>query len=309
MTETERDGANAVSSADAAALAASHLLQILELETIELNMFRGANENREGRLFGGQVLAQALRAAANTVDARLPHSLHGYFMRAGEQARPVLYEVERIRDGTSFTTRRVVAVQNGDAIFSMDASFQIDEPGLCHEIAMPNVPRPESLEDDVTRARREAHTNSRIHPWAQRVRPFETRSVFPMDRPRAPGERFWNPIWIRFRGSLAGAAKAARGDAALRFCLLAYASDMGMVSTAVLPHADAVTRDEIQMASLDHALWFHRDFAIDDWLLVVKRTSSASGARAMNHAEFFDVSGRLVASVSQEGLMRSLAKG
>ena len=130
-----------------------------------------------------------------------------------------------------------------------------------------------------------------------------------MDRPRASGERFWNPIWIRFRGSLAGAAKAARGsDAALRFCLLAYASDMGMVSTAVLPHADAVTRDEIQMASLDHALWFHRDFAIDDWLLVVKRTSSAAGARGMNHAEFFDVNGRLVASASQEGLMRQVTK-
>jgi acyl-CoA thioesterase-2 len=302
MHETERDSANAADARDVAAQAATHLLQILELETIELNMFRGANEHRDGRLFGGQVLAQALRAAANTVEARLPHSLHGYFMRAGEQARPVLYEVERIRDGTSFTTRRVVAVQNGEAIFSMDASFQIDEPGLCHEIAMPNVPRPDSLEDDVTRARREAHTNSRIHPWAQRVRPFETRSVFPMDRPRAPGERFWNPIWIRFRASLADA------DAALRFCLLAYASDMGMVSTAVLPHAAAVTRDEIQMASLDHALWFHRDFAIDEWLLVVKRTSGAGGARGMNHAEFFDVNGRLVASASQEGLMRQVTK-
>ena len=299
MQKTERDGASA---GDAAAQEALHLLQILELETIELNMFRGANEHRDGRLFGGQVLAQALRAAANTVDARLPHSLHGYFMQAGEPTRPVLYEVERIRDGTSFTTRRVVAVQNGQAIFSMDVSFQIDEPGLCHEIAMPNVPRPESLEDDVTRARREAHTNPRIHPWAQRLRPFETRSVFPLDRPRAPGERFWSPVWIRFRASLTGA------DAALRFCLLAYASDMGMVSTAVLPHANEVTRDEIQMASLDHALWFHRDFAIDDWLLVVKRTSSASGARGMNHAEFFDVSGRLVASASQEGLMRQVTK-
>ena len=300
MQGTERDGANAEESDDAAE-AATHLLSVLELETIELNMFRGTNEHREARLFGGQVLAQALRAAANTVDARMPHSLHGYFMRAGEPTRPVLYEVERIRDGTSFTTRRVVAVQNGEAIFSMDASFQIDEPGLCHEISMPNVPRPESLEDDITRARREARTNSRIHPWALRVRPFETRSVFPLERPRSPGERFWNPVWIRFR------APVPQTDAALRFCLLAYASDMGMVSTSVLPHAGAVTRDEVQMASLDHALWFHRGFAIDEWLLVVKRTSSASGARGMNHAEFFDVNGRLVASASQEGLMRNVA--
>ena len=178
---------------------AARLLEILALEPIELNLFRGANEDRLGRLFGGQVLAQALRAAASTVEGRRPHSLHGYFMRAGEPERPVLYEVERIRDGSSFTTRRVVAVQNGDAIFNMDASFQIDEPGLSHEIAMPNVPRPDALEDDVTRARREAKTNPQISTWAQHPRPFETRSVFPQDQPRAAREQFWNPVWVRFR--------------------------------------------------------------------------------------------------------------
>ena len=279
---------------------ARRLLEILALEPIELNLFRGANEDRLGRLFGGQVLAQALRAASSTVEDRRPHSLHGYFMRAGEPERPVLYEVERIRDGSSFTTRRVVAVQNGDAIFNMDVSFQIDEPGLSHEIAMPNVPRPDALEDDVTRARREAKTNPQISPWAQRPRPFETRSVFPQDQPRAAREQFWNPVWVRFRAPLPD-------DGALRYCLLAYASDMGMVSTAILPHSDTVPRTEIQMASLDHALWIHRDFRIDDWLLIVKRTSSASGARGMNHAEFFDLDGRLVASASQEGLMRRMA--
>ncbi len=278
---------------------AARLLEILALEPIELNLFRGANEDRLGRLFGGQVLAQALRAASSTVEGRRPHSLHGYFMRAGEPERPVLYEVERIRDGSSFTTRRVVAVQNGDAIFNMDVSFQIDEPGLSHEIAMPNVPRPDALEDDVTRARREAKTNPQISTWAQHPRPFETRSVFPQDQPRAAREQFWNPVWVRFR------APVPR-DPALRFCLLAYASDMGMVSTATLPHIDSVPRTEIQMASLDHALWIHRDFRIDDWLLIVKRTSSASGARGMNHAEIFDLDGRLVASVSQEGLMRRM---
>ena len=266
---------------------ATHLLEILTLEPIELNLFRGGNEDRlGGRLFGGQVLAQALRAAANTVDGRKPHSLHGYFMRAGEPERPVLYEVERIRDGSSFTTRRVVAVQNGEAIFNMDGSFQIDEPGMSHEIAMPNVPRPDALEDDVTRARREARTNPQISVWAQRPRPFEMRSIFPQDQPRAPREQFWNPVWVRFRAPLPA------HDAALKFCLLAY--------------ADTVPRTDIQMASLDHALWFHRDFRIDDWLLIVKRTSSASGARGMNHAEFFDLDGRLVASASQEGLMRRM---
>ncbi len=279
---------------------AARLLEILALEPIELNLFRGANEDRLGRLFGGQVLAQALRAAANTVEGRRPHSLHGYFMRAGEPDRPVLYEVERIRDGSSFTTRRVVAVQNGEAIFNMDASFQVEEPGLSHEIAMPNVPRPDALEDDVTRARREAKTNPQISMWAQHPRPFEMRSVFPQDQPRAAREQFWNPVWVRFRNAVPS------DDAALRFCLLAYASDMGMVSTATLPHVDTVPRTEIQMASLDHALWIHRDFRIDDWLLIVKRTSSASGARGMNHAEFFDLDGRLVASASQEGLMRRI---
>ncbi len=181
---------------------AARLLEILALEPIELNLFRGANEDRLGRLFGGQVLAQALRAASSTVDGRRPHSLHGYFMRAGDPERPVLYEVERIRDGSSFTTRRVVAVQNGEAIFNMDASFQIDEPGLSHEIAMPNVPRPDALEEDVTRARREAKTNPQISVWAQHPRPFETRSVFPQDQPRAPREQFWNPVWVRFRAAV-----------------------------------------------------------------------------------------------------------
>ena len=281
---------------------AKQLLSVLALEPIETNLFRGTNEDRlGGRLFGGQVLAQALRAATATVDGRRPHSLHGYFMRAGEPERPVLYDVERIRDGSSFTTRRVVAVQGGDAIFNMDASFQIDEPGLSHEIAMPNVPRPDALEDDVVRARREAPNNPQISPWAQRRRPFETRSVFPPDSPRPPRERFWNPVWVRFRMALPDA------DRALRYCLLAYASDMGMVSTSSLPHLAEVQRTDLQMASLDHALWFHRDFRIDDWLLIVKRTSTASGARGMNHADFFDLDGRLVASASQEGLMRRVA--
>ena len=273
------------------------LLDVLELEPIELNLFRGRNEDRDGRLFGGQVLAQALRAAANTVEDRAPHSLHGYFMRPGDPRHAVLYEVERIRDGSSFTTRRVVAIQQGCAIFNMDVSFQIDEAGLSHEIAMPNVARPDQLEDDVERARRLADSNPHISPWARRPRPFETRSVFPLGEARAARDAFWNPVWIRFRAPI--------GDAAsLGHCLLAYASDMGMVSTAALPHGHAAPRADIQMASLDHALWYHRSFAVDEWLLMVKRTTSANSSRGMNHAEFFDQHGRLIASASQEGLMR-----
>jgi acyl-CoA thioesterase-2 len=210
----------------------------------------------------------------------------------------VLYDVERIRDGSSFTTRRVRAIQSGQAIFSMDASFQVPEDGLTHADAMPNVPLPDALEDDVERARRESATNPHISPWARRERPFEMRSVLPPGRPRSGSDRFWNPVWVRFR------APVAEGDPVLPFCLLAYASDMGMVSTSALPHMSETPRNDIQMASLDHALWFHRPFRIDGWLLFVKRSSTATGARGMNHADFFDLDGHLVASVSQEGLMR-----
>ncbi|NJN50960.1 MAG: acyl-CoA thioesterase II [Gammaproteobacteria bacterium] len=280
---------------------AQHLLDILSLEVIEKNLFRAGHEDRDGgRLFGGQVLAQALRAAGHTVEDRVPHSLHGYFMRPGDSARPVLYDVERIRDGSSFTTRRVVAIQNGAAIFSMDVSFQVVEQGLSHADAMPNVPLPEELEDDVLRARRD-EKNPHIGAWARRERPFETRSVLPLGQSRVGTDRFWNPVWLKFRGTLPA------NDALLPHCLLAYASDMGMVSTSAMPHMAEIPRADVMMASLDHALWIHRPLAVDDWLLFVKRTTTATGARGMNHADFFNRHGQLVASVYQEGLMRSVA--
>lgn len=282
---------------------ADRLLSILELEPIEKNLYRGQNENREGgRLFGGQVLAQALMAASRTVEDRNVHSLHGYFLRPGDSARPVLYEVERIRDGRSFTTRRVVAVQNGLAIFNMDVSFHLTESGLNHGDVMPNVPLPDDLEDDVIVARAAEEGDPRLSPWARFERPFETRSVYQLGSVRPARERLWNPVWVRFRGDLSGA------DDALARGLLAYASDMGMVSTSALPHVDDIDRARFQMASLDHALWFHRPFRVDDWLLFVKHTSSAVGSRGMNTAEFFNLDGELVASVSQEGLMR-VARG
>ncbi len=281
---------------------AERLLDILQLEAIEQNLYRGRNETREGmRLFGGQVLAQSLRAACHTVQGRQPHSLRAYFMRAGNSGRPVLYEVERIRDGRSFTTRRVVAIQQGQAIFSMDVSFHQAEPGFEHAHPMPNVPPPEELEDDMAVVARLPGHDPSLSPMAGRARPFEMRSVFPLASEAWRLNRFWNPVWIRFAGD---AADLASEDDALAHALLAYASDMGLVSTAVLPHMDSQPRDELQMASLDHALWFHRPVPMDDWLLFHKRTSAAQGARGLVHAEFFARDGTLVASVSQEGLLR-----
>jgi acyl-CoA thioesterase-2 len=290
---------------------AERLLEVLTLERIEENLYRAGNEVRgRFRLFGGQVLAQALRAASHTVAATQVHSLHGYFMRAGDAARDVIYEVERIRDGRSFTTRRVVAIQEGRAIFSMSASFQRQEEGLEHTVSMPNVPPPEELEDDLEVVRQLEARHPDLSPMAGRARPFEMRSVFPLGSPAWEQQRRWNPVWIRFPVSLAehlGEGSSAEDQQTLARVLLAYASDMGLVSTALLPHGGEVPRSKVQMASLDHALWVHRDVPLEDWLLFHKHTSAAGGARGLTHAEFFSRDGRLVASVSQEGLVRTLS--
>ncbi len=281
---------------------ADRLLEILDLEPIEQDLYRGLNEVRgDVRLFGGQVLSQALRAAYHTLEGRHPHSVHAYFIRAGNAARPVLYEVDRIRDGRSFTTRRVVAIQGGEAIFSAAISFQRAEDGFEHAHPMPNVPPPEELEDDQLGAARLAGQQPDLSPTAARVRPFAMRSIFPLGSPQWQKNRFWNPVWIRFGRSI------AETDQVLARCLLAYASDMGLVSTAVLPHADSAARADIQMASLDHALWIHRTVSMNDWLLFHKRTSVADGARGLVHADFFTRDGELVASVSQEGLIRQIS--
>ena len=277
---------------------ARHLLQILDLEKVEENLFIGQNElDHPRRLFGGQVLAQAARAAYATVGGLRMHSLHAYFLRAGAQDRPVLYEIERIRDGRSFTTRRVVAIQNGEAIFNMDVSFQVDEPGFEHSHPMPNVPPPDELDDDVVIARAMGD-DERLSPMARVERPFESRSVFAPGTEAWADNRHWNPVWVRFR------EQVANDDDVMARCLLAYVSDMGLVSTAVLPHQVEHPRARFQTASLDHALWIHRDVPIDQWLLIHKRTSTARGARGMVHADFFDEAGDLVASVTQEGLVR-----
>ncbi len=280
---------------------AERLLEILKLERIEENLYRGLNEARGNyRLFGGQVLSQALKAACETVAGRHPHSVHGYFMRAGNADLPVLYEVDRIRDGRSFTTRRVVAIQEGEAIFSMSVSFQVEEGGFEHAASMPNVPPPEELEDDMLVAARLTGKQPNLSPMAGRPRPFEIRSVFQLGTPAWEENRLWNPVWIRF------AAPLPEDDGTLSRCLLAYASDMGLVSTSLLPHARSQPRDRFQLASLDHALWIHAPAPMDEWLLFHKHTSTASGARGLVHAAFYESGGELLASVTQEGLVREL---
>lgn len=284
---------------DVANARAKRLLEILDLEKIEQNLYLGSNETSTPlRLFGGQVLSQAAMAAYRTVEGVHLHSLHGYFIRAGTTTRPVLYEVERIRDGRSFTTRRVVAIQNGEAIFNLDASFQVSEPGFDHAHPMPNVPLPEELEDDVEVAHALMDKSPHLSPMAKIERPFEMRSVFRLGSDAWLQDRFHSPSWIRFRESVDDA------DQALARCLLAYASDMSLVSTGALPHQSEVPREDLQMASLDHALWIHRDVPLDQWLLFHKRTSTAQGSRGMVHADFHAENGQLIASVTQEGLLR-----
>tara|TARA_R110002072_G_scaffold89232_6_gene200068 strand:- start:64290 stop:65141 length:852 start_codon:yes stop_codon:yes gene_type:complete len=273
--------------------AAAELLTILELETIDVNLYRGQNDSlHRQRLFGGQVLAQAISAAINTVDSDRPcHSAHGYFLRPGSPEVPVLYRIDRIRDGRSFTTRRIVALQKGEAIFSMDASFQVVESGMEHQMPMQNVPGPEELEDDVIIAKRNGVTN----PWQLRERPFEIRSVAQLSD--ASKNRSENPVWVRFRQEVPETQRHHQQ-------LLAYASDMGFVSTSFLPHQEQHNRDHIQMASLDHALWFHKKISVSDWLLFAKETNNSEGARGFNRGAFYNRDGILVASVMQEGLMR-----
>lgn len=284
---------------------AERLLELLSLEVVEQDLFLGNNEARAPiRLFGGQVLSQSLRAATMTVDAASglkPHSLHGYFMRAGDARRRVLYEVERIRDGRSFATRRVVAIQNGEAIFNLDVSFHIDEPGMEHADPIPNVPRPSELEDDLVHVARLVEAgvkDPRLSPFAGHARPFEMRSVFVPGSPEWGADRFWNPVWIRFLVPVDAA------DQALSRSLLAYASDMGFVGTAALPHQQSAPRAGLQMASLDHAIWIHRNLDINEWILFHRTTTWADAARGLCHAQFFDRQGELLASVTQEGLLR-----
>jgi acyl-CoA thioesterase-2 len=275
---------------------ATELLDILDLEIIDANLFRGQNDSEDRpRLFGGQVLAQAIAAANRTVtEDRLCHSAHGYFLRPGRMDLPVLYRIERIRDGRSFTTRRIVALQNGEAIFSMDASFQVLEAGLAHQMPAPDVPGPEALRNDIEVMKERGVT----HSWALRPRPFECRSIAQLES--AEKNRVDNPVWIKFLGVVPEKSSHQQQ-------LLAYASDMGFVGTAFLPHQETADRDHIQMASLDHALWFHADPDLTDWLLFYRECSNTEAARGYIRGSFYNRDGVLIASAMQEGLIRQRA--
>ncbi len=275
------------------------LLSILDLEPLEHNLFRGLSPQVGWqRVFGGQVIGQALVAAARTVEGRNVHSLHGYFLRPGDPSVPILYEVDRIRDGKSFTTRRVIAVQHGEAIFSMAASFQIEEPGLDHQIPMPTVPPPEDLPSEAELKEvylREAPQAVRRYwerPRAIELRPVDIRHYVSRE-PLEPSQA----VWVRATGALPESMDIHR-------CVLAYASDMTLLDTSLFAHGRAVFDHDLQVASLDHALWFHRPFRADDWLLYAMDSPSASGARGFNRGSLFTRDGELVASVAQEGLIR-----
>ena len=268
---------------------AEEITKILDLEAIEDNLFRGENEYRENkRLFVGQVLAQALIAAYQTVDAsRTCHSLHGYFLRPGDTERPVLYQVDPIRNGRSFTTRRIKAIQKGEAIFSMDASFQIAEQGLSHQMDLEHdIPQPDELEDDYEVAKRKNQKAG----WWNRQRPFEIRTVPKMGRQGAS--------WLRYRFDT-----PSTGDPLHQY-LLSYASDMSLISTAMIPHRKTIS-GPMQVASLDHAVWFHRPFSVSDWILYMRDTPAAAGARGFTRGSFYSTDGQLLASVMQEGLIRT----
>ena len=275
------------------------LLDRLDLEEIDLNIFRGQNEDdREGRLFGGQVAAQALVAAGRTVPGQLAHSLHAYFLRPGDPTTHVTFVVDRIRDGRSFTTRRVVAQQRGRAIFNMSVSFQIEESGYEHQLPMPEAPEPETV---PTWDERIAEMSDRLpeesRRWAPRPRPIEMRHVqVPTYLGGEPTEGP-NMVWMRV-------VRQLPDDLFLHQCLLTYASDMSLLDNIVRPHGRRGDLGPLMMASIDHALWFHRPVRVDEWLLYAQESPIAAGARGFARGMVYRRDGTLVASVAQEGLMR-----
>ena len=276
------------------------LIELLGLESIEKNLFRGQSQNLGwGQVFGGQVLGQALSAAKQTVpEERTVHSLHGYFLRTGDPYKPIVYDVDCIRDGKSFTTRRVVAIQHGRAIFNMAASFQIDEGGFEHQSPMPEAPRPDGLLSEQQLAQRVA--DKIPEPLRKRAladRPIEVRPVEPVN-PLSPTKRPpHRMVWYRVPDTLPD-------ELSVHQCLLAYASDFHFLGTAMQPHGVSWMMPHMQVASLDHAMWFHRPFRLDQWLLYVVDSPSSSGARGLVRGQFFTEDGTLVASTVQEGLMR-----
>ncbi len=277
------------------------VLAILDLEPLEVNLFRGRSpQDRWQRVFGGQVIGQALVAACRTVDdvaQRPPHSLHAYFLLGGDPKVPIVYEVDRIRDGRSFTTRRVTAIQHGHAIFSMEVSFHGAEEGLSHQFPMPDVPKPDALPSDTDVRDRVSLVPDPVRRYFERERPIELR---PVEYGRYLGEKLEGGrfhMWIR-------ATERLPDEPAIHQCVLAYASDMTLLDAALIPHGRTVFHQDIMAASLDHALWFHRPFRADEWLLYAQDSPNLSGARGFSRGLIFALDGTLVASVAQEGLLR-----
>jgi len=279
--------------------AVQDLLDVLDLEPLEETLFRGRSPQVGWqRVFGGQVIGQALVAACRTVDGRPPHSLHAYFLVGGDPKVPIIYDVDPLRDGKSFSTRRVIARQHGHAIFSMMASFHADEPGLDHQAKMPDVPKPEELPtENEIKQRVLPLMPDPVRKYYERERPIELR---PVEFDRYLGKKSENAkfnVWIRTTGRLPD-------DSAIHRCVLAYASDMMLLDTALVPHGRTVFEKTLMAASLDHALWFHRPFRADEWLLYAQDSPNLHGARGFARGLIFACDGTLVASVAQEGLLR-----
>src|SRR5262245_22610913 len=276
-----------------------HWLEFRDLETLERNWFRGRSpQNGRDRIFGGQVMAQALVAAYRTIEGRSAHSFHSYFIRPGDPAAPILYQVDRIRDGQSYTTRRVIAIQHGEAIFHFEASFCTDEQGLSHQLAtdLPSEPEGPAYEDEI-RAELERHAPSIERDDRRFELPIELRTVGGLhlfDRAvRAPRTR----TWLRAKGELPD-------DVGLHQAVLAYASDFTLLVSAVLPHPVRMSDRGFRSASLDHAMWFHRPFRVDDWLLFDQDSPITDRARGFARGAFYTRGGALVASCAQEGMLR-----
>ncbi len=278
----------------------SELIDLLSLERLERNLFRGQSRDIGTKyVFGGQVLGQALSAAQATLEVpRAAHSLHAYFLRAGDVDHPIVYDVDRTRDGGTFSVRRVTAIQHGKVIFFCAASFQDAESGATHQMSMPQVPRPEDIDPAPTVPPDVLATlPTKIQRWLSRGGPFEFRHVYPRDELAPPKRPPFQQVWFRLVDRVGDAPELHRS-------LLAYASDFHLLGTATFPHGISYYQPNVQMASLDHALWFHRPFRADDWLLYSIDSPSAQDARGLARGQIYDRDGHLVASTSQEGLIR-----
>lgn len=276
------------------------LRSVLELEKIEDNLYRGQSYRTPwGRVFGGQVVAQSIHAAQLTApENRLLHSMHAYFLLAGDIDRPIVYDVERVRDGGSYTTRRVKAIQKGRAIFSMEASFQVPEGGFSHQQTMPQVPPPEGLQSDREIGEALREQAPQFYQLSRLERPVECRPVGGADLYTSTNTQAKQHIWIKAKGSLPDSDR-------MHQVALSYVSDYNLLATALLPHRQRLNNSKVFLASLDHAMWFHRPFRFDDWLLYSMQSPSAGSARGFALGDIYTRQGELVASVAQEGLIRT----